>query len=237
MEILAIIPARGGSKGIPMKNIISLAGKPLIYYSIKAAKDSKFITRIIVSTDNKKIGQIANKFGAETPFFRPKKISGGNASTNDAIQHTLNYLKKNESYVPDIVVLLQPTSPLRKSKTIDKAIRKFRKDKPDILLEISKIKSHPYRSFLPNGKYLKPFKKNFLKYHQRQLFPKIYYPTGDIYIFWGDNFKMFRNMYGPKIQGIIKSEDEISLDINDLFDMFICEMKIKYWKQYKKRNT
>jgi CMP-N,N'-diacetyllegionaminic acid synthase len=237
MKILAIIPARGGSKGIHLKNIVSLAGKPLISYSIEAAKKSKLITRIVVSTDNKKIAQIAKKYGADVPFYRPKKISGDKSLTSDVIKYTLNYLEKNESYVPDIVVLLQPTSPLRKYETIDKAIRKLKREKTDIVLEISKIQSHPYRSFLPNGKFLKPFKKNFLKYHQRQLFPKFYYPTGDLYVFWSHNLQKFGNIYGSKIQGIIKSENEIGHDINNLFDLFICEMKIKYWKQYQKQIT
>lgn len=234
MQILAIIPARGGSKGIPLKNIAPLAGKPLISYSIESAKKSKLITRIVVTTDNKKIAKTAKEFGADVPFLRPKKISGGSAKTNDAIKHTLDYLRKNESYIPDIVVLLQPTSPLRNIETMDKAIRKLKREKSDIVLEIFKIKSHPYRTFLPSGKFLKPFKKNFLKFHQRQLFPTFYYPTGDLYVFWTKNFDKFGNMYGNKIQGVIKHEDDINVDVNSLFDLFVCEMKLKHWKKYQK---
>ena len=233
MDVLAIIPARGGSKGIHLKNITLLDGKPLITYSIESAKKSKLISRIIVSTDHKKIAEISKKSGAEVPFLRPKKISGSKASTKDVIKHTLDFLKVEEAYIPDIVVLLQPTSPLREYNIIDKSIKKFRKEKPDIMLEVSTIKSHPFRSFLPNGKLLKPFKKNFLKYHQRQMFPKMYYPTGELYIFWAKNIEKYGNMYGPKIGAIIKSEKEISSDINNLFDLFVCEMRIKYWKQYQ----
>lgn len=236
MEILSIIPARGGSKGIPLKNIVLLNEIPLITYSIKSAKKSKLINRVIVSTDNKKIALIAKKSGAEVPFFRPKKISKDSSSTQDVIIHALNYLEKNESYVPDIVVLLQPTSPLRNTNNIDKTIRKLKKEKSNIVLEISKIKTHPYRSFWANGKYLKPFKQNFLKFHQRQQFPTCYYPTGEIYAFWTKNLKKFGNIYGTKIQGIIKSPDEINNDIDNMFDLFICEMKIKYWEQYKKKS-
>jgi CMP-N-acetylneuraminic acid synthetase len=234
MKILSIIPARGGSKGIPLKNIVPLNKIPLITYSIKSAKKSKLINRIIVSTDNQKIASIAKKAGADVPFLRPKKISKDNSSTQDSIVHTLDYLESSESYVPDIVVLLQPTSPLRNTDNIDKSIRKLKKEKSNIVLEISKIKTHPYRSFWTNGKYLKPFKHNFLKFHQRQQFPTCYYPTGEIYAFWTKNLKKFGNIYGTKIQGIIKSPDEFSNDIDDLFDLFICEMKLKYWKQYEK---
>jgi len=102
------------------------------------------------------------------------------------------------------------------------------------VLGVSKIKTHPYRAFWPNGKFLNPFKKNFLKYHQRQMFPSCYYPTGEIYVFWTSNLKKFGDIYGSKIQGIVKPENEISHDINNLFDLFICEMRIKYWKQYQK---
>jgi len=236
MEILVIIPARGSSKGIPQKNIKSLAGKPLIAYSIESAKKSKLVNRIIVSTDSKKIGGIAKKYGAEIPFYRPKKISGDRASTLDSIKHTLEFLKKKESYVPDVVIILQPTSPLRSNELIDKAIKKLKKSKADIVLEITKIKTHPYRGFWPHGNFLKPFKKDFLKYHQRQTLPTCYFPTGEIYVFWTQNIQKYRNIYGPKIQGIIKLENEPRNDINSLFDFFVTEMKIKYWKEYKKKN-
>jgi len=235
MEILSIIPARGGSKGIPLKNIVPLNKIPLITYSIKSAKKSKLINRVVVSTDNQKIASIAKKYGADVPFLRPKKISKDNSSTQDSIVHTLDYLEEFEGYVPDIVVLLQPTSPLRNTNNIDKSIRKLKKEKSDIILEISKIKTHPYRSFWANGKYLKPFKHDFLKFHQRQKFPTCYYPTGEIYVFWVKNLKKFGNIYGSKIQGVIKSPDEFSNDIDDLFDLFICEMRLKYWKQYEKK--
>jgi len=235
VEILAIIPAREGSKGIPLKNIKKLAGKPLISYSIDIAKKSKLINRVVVSTDSKKIASIAQKLGADVPFLRPKNISKDNSSTQDTIIHALNYLENNESYIPDIVIILQPTSPLRSMENMNKAIRKLKREKADIVLEISKIKSHPYRSFLPNGKFLKPFKKNFLKYYQRQMFPIQYYPTGEVYVFWAHNLNKFGNIYGEKIQGIIKSDKEVSSDIDNLFDLFICEMRIKYWKQFQKQ--
>jgi len=234
MEILAIIPARGGSKGIPQKNIKKLLGKPLIGYSIEYAKKSRYVNRVIVSTDNKKIATVAKKFGAEIPFYRPKKISGDNASTLSVIKHTLNFLEKTESYVPDIVIILQPTSPLRNKLLLEKAVNKLKRNKSDIVLEITKIKTHPYRSFWSETNYLKPFRKDFLKFHQRQQFPDCFFPTGDIYVFWTKNIKKFGNIYGPKIQGILKPEDEPVIDINNNFDFFMAEMKMKFWKNYKK---
>ena len=108
------------------------------------------------------------------------------------------------------------------------------KTNAEIVVGVKKIKTHPYRSFWPNGKFLKPFKKNFLKFHQRQMFPECYYPTGEIYAFWTENLNKYGEMYGPKIQGIIKPEKEIKNDIDSLFDLFVCEMRIKYWDKYQR---
>lgn len=113
MKILALIPARGDSKGIPNKNIQKIGGKYLIEYTINSAKRSKLIDKIIVSTDSKKIASISKKLGAEVPFLRPKKISIDKSPTIEVIKHTLGFLSNNQFYVPDIILLLQPTSPFR----------------------------------------------------------------------------------------------------------------------------
>ena len=124
MKILAIIPARGGSKGIPLKNIKKLNGDPLIKYTIDVAKKSKRLDRIIVSTDNEKIAILAKKYGVEVPFTRPKIISGSKATQFQVIKHVLDFLK-TEEYFPNIVVLLQPTSPFRTVKVIDDSIKRL----------------------------------------------------------------------------------------------------------------
>lgn len=122
-EILAITLARGGSKRLPGKNIKELEGIPLIEYTIRSAKKSKAITRFLVSTDDQKIANIALNAGAEVPFMRPASLSNDHASPIDGCLHALNELKKSEGYEPDIVVLLQPTSPFRTEKHIDETIR------------------------------------------------------------------------------------------------------------------
>jgi CMP-N-acetylneuraminic acid synthetase len=128
LKILAIIPARSGSKGIPNKNIKKLSGRPLIYYTIKAALNSKLIDRIIVSSDSEKILKISEKLGAEIPFKRPKNISEDKSLAIEVIQHALNWLEKNEKYFPDAIIYLQPTSPLRTKKHINEAINIFFKE-------------------------------------------------------------------------------------------------------------
>lgn len=122
-EVLAVIPARGGSKGIPRKNIKSFAGYPLIAYSIAAGLQSELTTRVLVSTDDEEIAAVARKWGAQTPFLRPAEFAADNTLDLPVFQHALKWLKEHEGYVPDIVVQLRPTSPARPVGMVDEAIR------------------------------------------------------------------------------------------------------------------
>lgn len=122
-EVLALIPARGGSKGIPHKNIKEFAGHPLIAYSIAAAKQSDLVTRIIVSTDDEEIASTARRLGAETPFLRPDEFSGDHALDLPVFQHACQWLAEHENYHPDIVIQLRPTSPIRPVGLVDEAIQ------------------------------------------------------------------------------------------------------------------
>ena len=121
MQILAIIPARGGSKGIPKKNIRLLNGEPLIAYTIKSARKSKYITRIIVSTDDPEIAAVSQQYDAEI-IWRPVEISGDDATSESALLHSMEYLKQKEGYCPDLIVFLQCTSPLALAEDIDQTI-------------------------------------------------------------------------------------------------------------------
>lgn len=121
-KIIAIIPARGGSKGIPRKNIKDLCGKPLISYIIQTALRVKKLDRVIVSTEDEEIAEVAKKYGAEVPFLRPRELAEDDVATLPVLQHAIEYLKKSEGYVPDYVFLLYPTSPLLKSFRVEEAI-------------------------------------------------------------------------------------------------------------------
>src|SRR5512137_1517991 len=123
MQILALIPARGGSKSVPRKNIRPLAGHPLIAYSIAAALHSRHISRTIVSTDDEEIARIAQGLGAEAPFLRPLEYALDNTTDLPVFTHALSWLDENESYQPDIVVQLRPTSPLRPPDCVDRAVQ------------------------------------------------------------------------------------------------------------------
>jgi N-acylneuraminate cytidylyltransferase len=122
-EILALIPARGGSKGIPRKNIRNFSGYPLVAWSIAAAKQSELVTRIIVSTDDEEIAAVARTWGAETPFLRPAEFAQDNTTDLPVFVHALEWLEKNEGYKPDVVVQLRPTSPVRPRTCVDDAVR------------------------------------------------------------------------------------------------------------------
>lgn len=234
MNILAIIPARGGSKELPLKNIQKLAGKPLIEYSIIAAKNSKKIDKIIVSTDNKKIANISSALGADVPFLRPESLATDNSLSIDTVKHTLQFLHDNQSYVPNIILLLQPTSPFRTTTMIDTSISMLQKSQATSVLSVTKIKIHSFKTFRHKTKYLSPLNSNFEKYTQRQQIPDLYYPTGSIYTFWYNTLKKYDSLYGPRILPLI--EDEF-IDIDNKFDLFVSEMKILNWNNYKKTHN
>src|SRR5688572_24739345 len=128
-EVLALIPARGGSKGIPRKNIRSFAGYPLIAWSIAAAKQSELVTRVIVSTDDEEIAKVAREWGAEAPFLRAAEISQDKTTDLPVFEHALKWLEDVEGYRPDIIIQLRPTSPIRPKGMVDEAIRILQNNK------------------------------------------------------------------------------------------------------------
>lgn len=184
MEVLALIPARGGSKSIPRKNIMTMIDRPLLAWSIYHAEKSKYINRVIVSTDDNEISEIALKWGAEVPFLRPSNISDDESLDIDVFKHTLKWLKENENYCPDLVVHLRPTGPARKIGLIDKAIKLMssRKD-VDSLRSISLAEQTPFKMWILNkDKTMRPAStlNNVKDAHSigRQMLPKAYWQNG-----------------------------------------------------------
>lgn len=234
MKVLGIIPARGNSKGLPRKNILKLNNTPLIVHSIISAKKSVLLDKIIVSTDNSQIAKIAKNSGAEVPFIRPKNLSQDSSKILDVVKHTITFLEKKNHFIPDIVVLLQPTSPFRTTEMIDNSIKILKNTCSTSVVSVSEIKNHPYISFWYEQKYLKPFKSDFGKFSNRQSQKPLYHPTGGIYAFRTENLLKYNSIYGPKIKPMIINDKFINLDIDELYDLFICEMTMKNWKKYKK---
>lgn len=223
MEILAIIPARGGSKGVYRKNIRDLNGKPLISYTIEAAKQSKYINRVVVSTDDIEIADISKKYGAEVPCLRPSNLSGDISPTVDCILHMLNYLKETEDYIPTHIMLLQCTSPLRNFKHINEAVEKFIKCNEKALISVCESEVNPYWTNVFEGDVLKPFIKDGYKIARRQELPEIYRVNGAIYLIETEMFLKEKTFQPSSLTGYIMDSYH-SIDIDTELDFKIAEI-------------
>lgn len=224
-KIIAIIPARGNSKRLPRKNIKLLAGKSLIAYSIEAAKKSKYIDRIIVSTENKEIAGISKKWGAEV-INRPEDLATDTAKTMDVIFHLLDVLKK-EKYYPEIIVLLQPTSPLRTFQDINSAVELFLKKKCRSVISVFKAESNFWWAFRTKNDYLEPF-FGWKKFFSRsQDLSKLYIPNGAIYIATLETLKKYKSFYAKKDILSYIMPRERSIDIDYEIDLKLAELLIK----------
>ena len=217
MKILTIIPARGGSKGIKLKNLSKINGKPLVAFSIEHSLASKLINRTIVSTDNEEIAKVSEEYGAEIPIYRSKELAGDNILDLPVFEHMLTYLKEEENYEPEIVVHLRPTSPYRKAEWIDSAIKLLIENtSADSIRSVSEPSQHPYRVFEIKNKYLFPLMKErhpepYLL--RRQDLPKMYYYNCVIDVTKPMTIFNKKSMTGDKmLPYIMKSEDSIDID-------------------------
>ena len=222
-RILALIPARGGSKGIPHKNITPLAGEPLIKYSIDAAKQSKYIDYVLVSTDDAEIADIVKKYGAKVPFLRPKELASDTAKTIDAVLHAIETLRKaGETF--DSLVLLQPTSPLRTAEDIDKAIETFYQFNRQPVVSVSEVSDHPIliRTIeqTPNGDRLKPLLDGSSTV-RRQDMPPFYRVNGSIYINPIEEISQTTSFNDNPVPFIMQKNH--SVDIDEPIDLRIAE--------------
>lgn len=229
LKIIAIIPARGGSKGIPKKNIVSVAGKPLIAHSIKAALGSKLVARTIVSTDDDEITAIAKKQGAEI-IKRPKKFAQDNTPDLPVFEHALKYLKKNGGYVADIIVHLRPTSPLKTSQHIDEAIEILINNKTaDAVKSVCEPIQNPFRMWIIKNKYLKPLIKTKIKEQYncpRQLLPGVYWQNGHVDVIRYNTIIKKHSMTGKKILPYVMDE-KFMVDIDTMSSVKIAEAIMK----------
>lgn len=217
--ILGIIPARGGSKGIPHKNIINICGKPLIAYTIEAGLGSKYIDYLMVSTDDKEIADASKKHGAEVPFLRPSELAADTSKTIDAVLHGLNTLKRQKK-VFDVLVLLQPTQPLRTALDIDGAIIKFFANGCRSLASVSEVDDHPILIRSIENDSLKRI-LNISSTCRRQDMPKYYRINGCIYINSISEINRSTSFNDNIVPYVM--EKEKSVDIDDYKDIAIAE--------------
>lgn len=182
-EVLALIPARGGSKSVPRKNLLAVAGKPLIAYSIRHALECASVTRTIVSTDDAEIASVAVEFGADVPFYRPAEFATDFATDLDVFRHALEWLSEEEDYVPELIVHLRPTGPVRDVALIERAIAlMLRHPEADALRSVGLAEQTPYKMWKIDGSYLRPLIElsGFPEAHSmpRQKLPAAYWQNG-----------------------------------------------------------
>ncbi len=219
MRTSVIIPARGGSKGIPGKNIKSLLGKPLILYSIEDALRSESVDGIYVTTDDQAIAEIGAQAGADI-ITRPESLSGDTATTESAVEHALSVIPQDRK--PDNIILLQPTSPLRPAGAIDKACRIFSENRFDSLLSISPTHRFFWKT---DGKLAVP-EYDYMNRPRRQDIKEEdirYVENGSLYIFSHDNFKRTKNRLGGRI-GYIIFPEKYSYEIDSVYDFRFLEI-------------
>ena len=230
-HIVGIIPARGGSVRVPLKNVKLLNGKPLIAYTIESAISSKVCDRVIVSTDHDEIARISRECGAEVPFKRPKKLAE-DVDTELVLQHAVQYLEEREHYSVEAIVLLQPTSPLRKSETIVRCVNKFREIKGcDSVITVNNIEGHRPEWMLYLDKenkvipYNTPFKedgKPVIRLVARQRFPTLYRQNGVVYVASRDLLMKKGQILGVNTYAIEIGEEEAA-DIDTPVDFIVVE--------------
>ncbi|MEK5757567.1 acylneuraminate cytidylyltransferase family protein [Acinetobacter variabilis] len=225
-NVTALIPARGGSKRLPRKNVKLLHGKPLIAWSIEVAKVSKYIDRVVVSTDDEEIKRISEQHGAEVPFLRPEHLANDHASSFDVIKHTIDYLKLDQSN--ELIVLLQPTSPLRLVSEIDRALEFFVHKNAKGVVSISETEHSPmWSNTLPENSCMSDFIRPEVQGKRSQDLPKFFRLNGSIYIYETlsllEQSKIFfnENVYG------FKTSLETAVDIDTGLDFLIAETIMK----------
>lgn len=220
---IVIIPARGGSKGIPLKNIVNVAGKPLIAWSILRAKAAKCVDKVFVSTDNSEIAAIAEKFGAEI-IKRPDEISGDTASSETALLHAVDYAEKKFDLKIGKVVFLQATSPVRTEDDIDKAMEVFTSSGADSLFSGRRVEDYFIWEAGENG--YKSVNYDYKNRRIRQNIKSRYLENGSIYIFTPELLRKEKNRLGGKIE-VYEMPVWKSFQIDESDDIQICEFYLR----------
>lgn len=219
MRVLAIIPARGGSKGLPNKNILPFAGKPLLAHTIEAARECSLIDRIVVSTDSQKITTIAKQHGAETPFVRPPELSNDNASGTEVCLHCLDFYQKELFYKPDLVIFLQPTSPLRTSSHIASAIHLLKEKKTETVISVQQAIEHPlWMKKLDNQGCIRPFFDDIAIPNTRQELEPAYLLNGAIYLSQANHLLQNKSFYSAStLAYVMSANDSVDIDTQEDF--------------------
>ena len=236
MEILGLIPARGGSKAIPHKNIALLAGQPLLAYTCEAALESDSLTRVVLSTDDDVIAKMGRGCGVEAPFMRPHELALDDTPSLAVAQHALRWLNDHEHWRADVLVLLQPTSPLRRGRHVDEALDLMLRSSADTIVSVTEVphRYSPYSAMKLIEGYLVDFWQDSLQFdrYQRQDLPTLYARNGPALLATRTDVLMEKNtFYGPRVVPYVMDFQD-SIDIDGPFDMELAS-----WLLNRQRNA
>jgi CMP-N,N'-diacetyllegionaminic acid synthase len=225
-QVLAVIPARGGSKSIPRKNLAPLCGRPLIVYTFQAAKESRFLDRVLLSTDDEEIADVGRRHGIEVPFLRPAELARDDTPTLPVIQHAVEFLEEAEGYRSGYVVILQPTSPLRRGCHIDDALQLLAQSGADSVVSVVEV-PHNFNPVsvmrIVEGR-LKPFLDTGHPILRRQDKPRVYARNGPAVLAMTYETLMLKgDLFGEDCRPYIMPE-EVSVDIDKPFDLELASL-------------
>ena len=228
MNILAIIPARGGSKSVPRKNIVKVNGRPLISYTISAALMVDRLTDVVVSTDDPEIAEISRELGAQVPFVRPVDLASDQAQSAPVIEHALYFMEKIKGLKYDAILMLQPTSPLRTSKHIEESLDLFTSQECDSVVSIVSVGgNHPFRmKRLIDNQLVNYIDQGFWDMRPRQELPPVYIRNGSIYLIERDVLINKGQMIGEKCLGMVMGDKE-SINIDTPLDLKLAELLLE----------
>jgi N-acylneuraminate cytidylyltransferase/CMP-N,N'-diacetyllegionaminic acid synthase len=230
--VLALIPARAGSKRLPEKNVAPLAGKPLIHWTIEAARAARTLDRIVVSTDSPEIARIAKRARAETPFLRPASLATDRATSLSVVLHALAWLQRNDGYVCDYVLLLQPTSPLRTASDIDAAVRIAQVHACDAVVSVSPTGERPawLKRLTPGGRLRR------VAVTRREPAGELYMPNGAIYLSTPTALRAHHTWYTSDTRAYIMPRRR-SLDIDTSWDLHIARLILTAGRSQTRRRA
>jgi CMP-N,N'-diacetyllegionaminic acid synthase len=227
LQVVGIIPARGGSKGIPRKNITLLAGKPLIAWTIQAVQLSLQMNRVIVSTEDEEIARIAKQHGAEVPFLRPTELAQDDTPGIAPILHAVKWLEQNEGYLPDLIMCLQPTSPLRSFEDIDAAIELAAQKNADAVVSVMPVDHHPdWMQCVDTDGRLRDFSTHDHPATRRQDLPPVYALNGAIYLGRRTVLLEQESWYTDKTYAYVMPPER-SLDIDTQWHLRLADLILK----------
>lgn len=224
--VLGLIPARGGSKGVPRKNVRAFGGKPLIAWTLDTAQACALLDRVVVSTDDQEIADTARSFGADVPFMRPAELAGDDVTDLPVCKHALNWLAENEQYQPDLVVWLRPTAPLRAVIDIATAVSMLRDSNADSLRSVCAVEHHPYWMYSMSDGMLKPLLQGIETPMQRQALPTVFRLNGVVDAVRASRIPDRGHLFQGRMLGYVMPHER-SVDIDHEIDFSIAELYLK----------